>query len=163
MYVTQYDRKIKKFCDSRMYIFTKFWLTPTQYIFLITRPVRKWLILTICQSVKDNLYLEVRESCSLYVCIKILVQLFLKSLACSPHCLLLVIYFLASEAPPLGECQWGRRYFGILPDACGLWPCIWTHFNKSLVPYLSGGGTENKKFLKRFFFLHSYMTTSIPI
>ena len=34
--------------------------------------------------------------------------------------------------------------FLILPDACGLQPCVWPHFNKGLVPYMSGGGTEKK-------------------
>ena len=53
-------------------------------------------------------------------------------------------YFLASEAPPLGECRRGRRYFWILPDMCGLRPCVRTHFKKGLEPYLSGGGTEKR-------------------
>ena len=45
---------------------------------------------------------------------------------------------------PLGWCRRGQRYFWILPDACGLRLCVRTHFKKGLVPYLSGGGTENK-------------------
>ena len=48
---------------------------------------------------------------------------------CFTNCLLFC--FLASEASPLGECRRGRRYFGILPDACGLQPCIRTHFLKN--------------------------------
>ena len=36
-----------------------------------------------------------------------------------PSTSLFVVYFLASEAPPLGECRRGQRYFWILPDACG--------------------------------------------
>ena len=39
-------------------------------------------------------------------------------------CQLFVVYFLASEVPPLGECRQGWRYFWILPDASGLRPCV---------------------------------------
>ena len=43
-----------------------------------------------------------------------------------------VIYFLASEVAPLGECRQGRRYFWILPDVCGLRPCAQSHFKTAL-------------------------------
>ena len=62
--------------------------------------------------------------------------------SCFTSCLL--FYFLASEASPLEECRLARRYFWILPDTCGLRPCIRTNFKKGLVQYLSGGGMENK-------------------
>ena len=31
---------------------------------------------------------------------------------------------------PFGGCRRDRRYFWILPDACGLRPSVWTHFLK---------------------------------
>ena len=49
---------------------------------------------------------------------------------CFTNCLLFCV--LASKAPPLGECRRGRGYFWILPDACGLRPCVRTHFKKGL-------------------------------
>ena len=62
---------------------------------------------------------------------------------CFTNCLLFC--FLAFEAPPLGECRRGRRYFWILPDACVLLPYVPTHIKKGLVPHLSVGGRENKQ------------------
>ena len=38
----------------------------------------------------------------------------------------------------------GPKVFLALPDACGLRPCDWTHLKNGLVPYFSGGGTENR-------------------
>ena len=45
---------------------------------------------------------------------------------------------------PFQGCRRGRRYFWILPDTCGLQPCVRTHFRKGSGLYLSGSGTENK-------------------
>ena len=54
------------------------------------------------------------------------------------------VYCLAPEAPLKRGMPTRPRVFLALPDAYGLRLCVRTHFKKGLVPYLSGGGTENK-------------------
>ena len=51
---------------------------------------------------------------------------------------------LAPEGPLIRRTPTGPKVFLALPDACGLRPCDRTHIKNGLVPYFSGGGTENK-------------------
>ena len=47
------------------------------------------------------------------------------------HCLLFFL-FPGLWGASVGECLQGWRYFWILPDTCGLQPCVRTHFKKAL-------------------------------
>ena len=54
------------------------------------------------------------------------------------------VYCLASEAPPKRGMPTGSKVFLVLPDACGLRPCVWTHLKNGRVPYSCVGGTYDK-------------------
>ena len=68
----------------------------------------------------------------------------------SPRLLLpMVCYCLALEVPLIKEMLTGPKVFLAMPDACRLRPCKRNHFKNGLVPYLSGGGTDDK-YRRRF-------------
>ena len=54
------------------------------------------------------------------------------------------VYCLAPEAPLLRGIPTGPKVFLAISDAYGLRPSDQTYFKNGLVPYLSGGGTDDK-------------------
>ena len=53
-------------------------------------------------------------------------------------------YYLVPDAPQIRGMLTGPKVFLVLPNTCGLRPCDRTLLKNGLVPYFSGGRTENK-------------------